>query len=71
MLTDWNNQLLPLTEDSRCLYIQYIFLLDDVRCQMHVWHLLIMEMELFEGAEVAAHFCCMVQAPCVFSKGLS
>ena len=71
MLTDLNNRLLPLAEDSRCLYIQYIFLLDDVGCQMHVWHFLIMEMELFEGAEVAAHFSRMVQAPCVFSKGFS
>ena len=54
-MIDPNNRLLLLAKGSRCLYIQYMFLLDDVACQ-----------ELFEGAGVGARISCMVQAPCVF-----
>ena len=49
ILVDPNNRLLSLADDSRCLYIQYIVLLDDVACQVYVQYLLIMENEIIRG----------------------
>ena len=48
MLVDTNNRLLSLAKDSRCLYIQYIALLDDVAYQVYLRHLLI-ENEIIRG----------------------
>ena len=49
ILVDTNNRLLSLAKDSRCLYIQYIALLDDVAYQVYLRHLLIIENEIIWG----------------------
>ena len=39
ILVDPNNPLLSLAENSRCLYIRCILLLDNTVCQVYVRHL--------------------------------